>query len=129
MSVVIAPIPNLALSNGLRMSLVGWSKSLAREVARKGVIVNIVLPGRIATDRIRFLDEQKAKREGRSVTDVAAESTASIPVGRYGDPPAGSALCWSLDFVMDTIVSGRCFQVICMRGTLGRRCYVHDRDG
>jgi 3-oxoacyl-[acyl-carrier protein] reductase len=50
------------------------------------VTVNIVLPGRIATDRIRFLDEQKAKRESRTVADVSAESTGSIPVGRYGDP-------------------------------------------
>jgi len=83
---VIAPIPNLAVSNALRMSLVGWSKTLAREVGRKGVTVNIVLPGRIATDRIRFLDEQKAKRESRPVEDVSAESTSSIPVGRYGDP-------------------------------------------
>jgi 3-oxoacyl-[acyl-carrier protein] reductase len=83
---VIAPIPNLAVSNALRMSLVGWSKTLAREVGRKGVTVNIVLPGRIATDRIRFLDEQKAKRESRTVADVSAESTGSIPVGRYGNP-------------------------------------------
>lgn len=83
---VIAPIPNLAVSNALRMSLVGWSKTLAREVARHGVTVNIVLPGRIATDRIRFLDEQKAKRENRSVEDVSTESTGSIPIGRYGEP-------------------------------------------
>ncbi len=40
----------------------------------------------MATDRIRFLDEAKAKREGRSVEEVAAESTSSIPVGRYGRP-------------------------------------------
>jgi 3-oxoacyl-[acyl-carrier protein] reductase len=46
----------------------------------------VVLPGRVATSRIRFLDEQKAQREGRPVADVTAESTASIPVGRYGDP-------------------------------------------
>jgi 3-oxoacyl-[acyl-carrier protein] reductase len=45
-----------------------------------------VLPGRIATSRILFLDQQKAKREGRSVEDVAAESVASIPVSRYGHP-------------------------------------------
>ena len=36
--------------------------------------------------RIVFLDEQKAKRENRPVADVTAESTGSIPVGRYGDP-------------------------------------------
>ncbi len=83
---VVAPIPNLAISNALRLTLVGWSKTLAREVGKDGITANIVLPGRIATQRITFLDEQKAKREGRSVEAVAAESTASIPVGRYGDP-------------------------------------------
>jgi 3-oxoacyl-[acyl-carrier protein] reductase len=83
---VVAPIPNLGLSNSLRLALVGWSKTLAREVARDGITANIVLPGRIATDRIRFLDEAKAKREGRSVEAVTAESTGSIPIGRYGNP-------------------------------------------
>ena len=83
---VVAPIPNLGLSNALRLSLVGWSKTLAREVGRDGITCNVVLPGRVATGRIRFLDEQKAQREGRPVADVTAESTASIPVGRYGDP-------------------------------------------
>ncbi|HVJ55421.1 MAG TPA: SDR family oxidoreductase [Aliidongia sp.] len=83
---VVAPIPNLGLSNALRLSLVGWSKTLAREVARDNITANIILPGRIATDRIRFLDEAKAKREDRSVEAVVAESTGSIPMGRYGKP-------------------------------------------
>jgi 3-oxoacyl-[acyl-carrier protein] reductase len=65
---------------------VGWSKTLSREVARDGVTANVVVPGRVATGRIRFLDEAKAKREGRSVEEVSAESTSSIPVGRYGTP-------------------------------------------
>lgn len=83
---VVAPIPNLGISNALRLSLVGWSKTLAREVGRDGITANVVVPGRIATARIRSLDEQKAKREGRSTADVSAESTASIPLGRYGEP-------------------------------------------
>jgi len=83
---VVAPIPNLGLSNSLRLSLVGWSKTLAREVARDGITANIILPGRIATERIRFLDEAKAKREERPLDAVTAESTGSIPVGRYGKP-------------------------------------------
>lgn len=83
---VVAPIPNLGLSNALRISLVGWSKTLAREVGPDGITSNIILPGRIATPRITFLDEQKAKRENRAVDDVVAESVASIPVGRYGNP-------------------------------------------
>lgn len=83
---VVSPIPNLGISNALRLSLVGWSKTLAREVGNDGITVNIVLPGRIATGRITFLDEAKAKREGRSVEEVSKESTAAIAVGRYGDP-------------------------------------------
>lgn len=81
---VVAPIPNLGISNALRLSLVGWSKTLSREVARDNVTVNVILPGRIATDRILFLDEAKAKRENRSVEEVRTESTGSIPMGRYG---------------------------------------------
>jgi len=83
---VISPIPNLALSNALRLTLVGWSKTLAREIARDSVTVNIVAPGRIATDRVHRLDEAKAKREGRNVADVATDSARDIPVGRYGEP-------------------------------------------
>jgi 3-oxoacyl-[acyl-carrier protein] reductase len=66
--------------------LVGWSKTLAGEIARDGVTANLVVPGRIGTQRIKFLDESKAAREGRSVEDVMAESVAAIPAGRYGDP-------------------------------------------
>lgn len=83
---VVAPIPNLGISNALRLSLVGWSKTLSREVGKDGITANIILPGRIATRRIQFLDEAKAKREGRSVEEVAAESMATIPMGRYGKP-------------------------------------------
>lgn len=83
---VKAPIPNLAISNALRLSLLGWSKTLAREVAKDGITANVILPGRIATGRIKFLDEAKAKRENRSLADVEAENAASIPLGRLGQP-------------------------------------------
>lgn len=83
---VIAPIPNLGLSNALRASLVGWSKTLAREVAPFGVTANILVPGRIATDRTGVLDRLKAEREGKSIETVRAESIALIPAGRYGKP-------------------------------------------
>jgi len=83
---VVAPIPNLGMSNALRLALVGWSKTLANEVAADGICVNVVLPGRIATDRIRSLDEARASREGKTYEEVVAASTASIPVRRYGKP-------------------------------------------
>jgi 3-oxoacyl-[acyl-carrier protein] reductase len=83
---VIAPIANLAVSNALRSSLVAWSKTLAREVAKDGITANVVVPGRIGTARTRSLDEARAKREGISVEQVEAQSAATIPIGRYGRP-------------------------------------------
>ena len=83
---VIAPIANLGLSNALRMTLLGWSKTLAREVAAEGITANVVVPGRIATDRVHFLDRTRAEKQKRAVEEIVAESVSTIPVGRYGDP-------------------------------------------
>jgi 3-oxoacyl-[acyl-carrier protein] reductase len=81
---VVQPIPNLGMSNALRSALVGWSKSLSNEVAADGVTVNMVIPGRIHTERVDELDEAASKRTGKPVADVAAASRATIPAGRYG---------------------------------------------
>ncbi len=83
---VVSPIPNLAASNCGRAALAGYLKTLAGEVAQDGVTVNMLLPGRIATERISALDELAAERTNRTVEDVAAASRATIPAGRYGTP-------------------------------------------
>mgnify|MGYP000438606125 CR=1 FL=1 len=80
------PIPNLALSNGIRSAVVGWSKTLANEVAGDGITVNVVMPGRIHTTRVDELDAAAAKRTDTDVAEVAARSRATIPAGRYGHP-------------------------------------------
>jgi len=81
---VAEPIPSLALSNIGRAALAGYLKSLATEVAGDGVTVNMLLPGRMDTDRVRSLDAATAEREQRDVADVAAAAAASIPARRYG---------------------------------------------
>ncbi|WP_420410517.1 SDR family oxidoreductase [Hoeflea sp.] len=81
---VIQPIPNLGLSNALRAALVGWSKSMANEVAADGVTFNMLLPGRIGTERLKELDAANAERSGKSLEDVAEAARAQIPAGRYG---------------------------------------------
>ncbi|MBB5753575.1 SDR family oxidoreductase [Prosthecomicrobium pneumaticum] len=81
---VVQPIPHLPISNSLRSALVGFMKTLAGEVAKDGVTVNVLAPGRIATDRTRTLDAAAAVRSGRSEAEVAKESAAGIPAGRYG---------------------------------------------
>ncbi|ORB68378.1 SDR family oxidoreductase [Mycolicibacterium tusciae] len=82
----LAPIPNLGLSNTLRASLHAWSKTLADEVGGDGVTSNVIVPGRIETDRTRFLDERRAEREGRTTEEVRRDSAATMAVGRYGRP-------------------------------------------
>jgi len=81
---VVQPIPNLAMSNTIRSSLVGWSKSLSNEVAASGITVNMLLPGRIRTDRLKQLDAAMAEKLGKPVEEVSAAEQATIPAGRYG---------------------------------------------
>ncbi|WP_433432492.1 SDR family oxidoreductase [Nonomuraea sp. CA-141351] len=83
---IIAPLPNLAMSNLGRAALAAYLKTLAAEVAADGVTVNLLLPGRIATDRVAQLDAAAAGRAGTSVAEVEAASRATIPAGRYGRP-------------------------------------------
>ena len=83
---VVVPIPQLGLSNALRATLHGWSKTLAAEVAGDGVTVNVLVPGRIATARTAALDAARADREQRPVAEIEQDSRARIPVGRYGRP-------------------------------------------
>ena len=80
------PIPNLTLSNGIRAAVLGWSKTLASEIAGDGVTVNIVMPGRIETDRLGQLDAANATRQNKSREEIAAAARALIPAGRYGSP-------------------------------------------
>jgi 3-oxoacyl-[acyl-carrier protein] reductase len=54
-SSVREPLPNLALSNAVRPGVVGWLKSLARELGPDGITVNTIAPGRIDTERLRSL--------------------------------------------------------------------------
>lgn len=108
---VVAPIANLGLSNSLRSALLGWSKTLAREVGHAGVTANVVVPGRIGTGRTRSLDESRAEREGRSADEVAGESTGSIPVGRYGDPDEYAAVVAFLASAPASYVTGSLVRV------------------
>jgi 3-oxoacyl-[acyl-carrier protein] reductase len=80
------PIPNLMLSNAVRSATTAWAKTLSDQVAQYGITVNALAPGRIDTERIREIDEDLARRLGRTREDVAHEALASIPTGRYGRP-------------------------------------------
>jgi 3-oxoacyl-[acyl-carrier protein] reductase len=80
-SSVRSPITDLAISNGLRPGLAGVAKTLADELGPRGIRVNGLLPGRIATGRVRELDARSGDPDA-----VRAELSQRIPLRRYGSP-------------------------------------------
>ena len=75
-SSVKEPIENLALSNAVRPGVVGWAKTMARELGPKGITVNSIAPGRIDTERIR-----EVYPDGPTEADLR-----TIPLRRLGTP-------------------------------------------
>ncbi len=82
-SSVREPIPALTTSNVLRPGLAGLVKTLTAELAP--IRINGVAPGRIATDRIRFLDGRRAEAAGVEPEEIERRTRTTIPLGRYGD--------------------------------------------
>ncbi|OZM82215.1 SDR family oxidoreductase [Pseudonocardia sp. MH-G8] len=108
------PIDRLVASNAGRAALAGYLKTLASEVAADGVTVNMVLPGRIATDRVGVLDRANAERSGASEEQVRERAEATIPVGRYGTPEEFAAVVTFLASAAASYVTGE--QIRCDGG-------------
>jgi 3-oxoacyl-[acyl-carrier protein] reductase len=85
-STVKEPFPNLALSNVMRAGVTALVKTLSGELAADHIRVNTLLPGRIATDRLTYLDEANAKKAGITAEEQRLSAMATIPAGRYGEP-------------------------------------------
>ncbi|KAA1419954.1 SDR family oxidoreductase [Mumia zhuanghuii] len=80
-SSVRAPIGGLAISNGLRPGLAMLVKDLADDLGPRGIRINALLPARIDTERVRYLDGLSGDAAAQRATNER-----SIPLGRYGRP-------------------------------------------
>jgi 3-oxoacyl-[acyl-carrier protein] reductase len=85
-STVKEPFPNLALSNVMRAGVTALVKTLSGELAADRIRVNTLLPGRIATDRLNYLDAANATKAGITADEQRERARATIPIGRYGHP-------------------------------------------
>lgn len=105
------PIANLILSNTFRTAIVGLSKSLATELAPDNILINVLGPGRIATDRMNLLDQANAERLDVPIDEVRRRSLESIPLGRYGEPAEFARVATFLASPANTYVTGQAFLV------------------
>ncbi len=103
---------NLILSNAIRAAVHGMLKTLSADLAKDGIRVNAVQPGRIATDRIIQLDTDTARREGKTADQIREEYERSIiPLGRYGKPEEFGAAVVFLASARASYISGVSLQV------------------
>ena len=80
------PQDELTISSTLRAGLSGLTKTLANQVAKDGITVNAILTGQVLTGRQHHLAEVRARDRGATVEAMLAESAASVPSGRFGEP-------------------------------------------
>ncbi|XQY93227.1 SDR family oxidoreductase [Metabacillus sp. HB246100] len=110
-SSVKEPIPGLILSNTFRTGIIGLTKTLATEFATSNILINTVAPGRIATDRVAFLDEVTARKEGVTKEQIEEKMKNNIPLGRYGEPKEfANYVCFLLSD-LNSYMTGQTFLV------------------
>ncbi len=78
------PIENLITSNAVRAAVANLAKSLANEVAKDGVTVNVVAPGSFETDRITKLIQARAEKSGYMFDEERDIMQRAIPTGGFG---------------------------------------------
>jgi len=86
------PINNLLLSNTYRAGLLGYAKTISKELGPYGITVNSVLPGFTKTERLEYLAADISEKTGQSREEVFAGWEKAIPVGRLGTPDELGAL-------------------------------------
>lgn len=106
-SSVKQPIDGLILSNVFRAGIQALTKTLSSEYGHKGILINTVAPGRIATDRILELDSKRAADQQISVEQLQAQATAQIPLGRMGTPEEFARMVVFYGSFANTYVTGQ----------------------
>ncbi len=80
------PLTGLGLSVATWAGVVGLAKTLALELGGRGITVNTICPGRIATSRLEKVMTMRAQAEGRDPADAMRRAVEEVPLGRYGSP-------------------------------------------
>jgi 3-oxoacyl-[acyl-carrier protein] reductase len=80
------PAETLVLSNVFRAGVLGFSKSIAKELIKSNITINTLCPGAFKTDRAAELIRKAAEDSGRTPAQVEEENKLKLPLGRYQTP-------------------------------------------
>ena len=105
------PINELLLSNSIRLAVIGWSKTLANQVAGDGVLINNVCPGYTRTDRVTRLVAGRAQMQNQTLADVESGITKSIPLGRMAEPEEFASVVVFLASERASYITGTAIQI------------------
>ena len=91
------PVPNLVLSNSLRLAVVGFVKTLSQEVACEGITMNVMAPGFHDTAAAKRLFVKRSEVEHISIEMARQRYESEIIIGRLGDTAEfGMLAAWLL---------------------------------
>jgi 3-oxoacyl-[acyl-carrier protein] reductase len=110
-SSVKEPVEYIDLSNGIRPGIAGLMKALMPDLAKDGITINLVLPGRFLTSRIHPSLASGTADIDKAVEEQLAPLAASIPLGRLGDPIELGHLVAFLASRQASYITGAVYQV------------------
>ena len=105
------PIDNLILSNGVRMSVHGWAKTLSNQIASDNILINNVCPGFTRTERVEDLVSMQAKDLNISEDQVVETISSNIPAKRVGKPEELADLVTFLASEQSSYITGQSIAV------------------
>jgi 3-oxoacyl-[acyl-carrier protein] reductase len=110
--------PSIASSSILRPALHGLTQTLARDLGRRGIRVNAVIPGYILTERLKSLAKRRAEESGVSFEEELRKLASDVPLGRVGTP---REVGWAVAFLLSPKASYINGAAIPVDGGLHRR--------
>ncbi|HIA35452.1 MAG TPA: SDR family oxidoreductase [Flavobacteriales bacterium] len=105
------PIDNLILSNGVRMSVHGWSKTLSNQLAEHNILINNVCPGFTHTERVDGLIKYQAEASKKTEEEIVDSIASNIPAKRVGKAEELAALVAFLSSEKSSYITGQSIAV------------------